>query len=278
MSRCTIKTRLTQFIARIPTLVLSLLVVSSSATRAEEQPPAKQWAILVAVRDYADPENNLRFTLEDATLVRRILIERAGVPADQILVFGDGKPAKFKPTLENLRREIPKFLGQVGRNDRVLVFYSGHGKHKGDESYLLPSDFRSNSDVSQACRSVNCAESLDNCPAAIKFLILDTCHAGNDKGPVGAEPAAEELVKDFVRTKPSRCVVLASCRASERSKEWPERQNGVFTYWFCRRSRARRTKTVTDSSPPTRSTRTHSSVLCTPSTRSSSRSRRLCGT
>ncbi len=236
MWRSSIEFLLSRAISRIPVLLMALLIVGSPTFCAQDQTPAKQWAVLIAVREYADPENNLRFTLEDAKLVRQILIERAGVPSNQILVFGDEAPAKFKPTLENLRREIPKFLApdQVGKSDRVLIFYSGHGLREGGETYLVPSDFGRDSKVSQALPIHELRAALDQCSAAIKFLILDTCHAGSDKSPVYGEPAPEDLVKDFVRTKPTRCVVLASCKASERSKEWPERHNGVFTYWFCR--------------------------------------------
>ena len=104
----------------------------------------------------------------------------------------------------------------------------------GDTTYLVPSDLANDAPVSKALPILELRDILEKCRSAIKFLILDTCHAGTDKGPSREEPSAEDLVKDFVRSKPSRCVVLASCKAAERSKEWPERRNGVFTYWFCR--------------------------------------------
>lgn len=74
---------------------------------------------------------------------------------------------------------------------------------------------------------------LAQCRARIKFLILDCCHAGAAKGPAKAEVDAELLAKDIVRERVGGCVVLASCRAEERSYEWPERQQSIFTYWLC---------------------------------------------
>ena len=40
--------------------------------------------------------------------------------SDQVLVLGDGAPAKARPTLGTLRTEVPAFLAKVGREDRVL--------------------------------------------------------------------------------------------------------------------------------------------------------------
>ena len=40
------------------------------------------------------------------------------------------------PTLANLRREVPKFLARVGKDDRVIVFYAGHGFLRGGKTYL----------------------------------------------------------------------------------------------------------------------------------------------
>src|SRR5947208_2563390 len=75
----------------------------------------KQWAVLIAVQKYKNPEYDLSYTLNDLKALKKILIQRAGMPASHILELSDDAPAGRKPTLANIRKELPKFLAKMGK-------------------------------------------------------------------------------------------------------------------------------------------------------------------
>src|SRR5437016_2545720 len=100
----------------------------------------EQWAILIGVKEHKNEELNLSFSVEDVKRLKEVLLVRAGMPAGHILELTDEAPDACKPTRANLRRAVPAFLQKVARDDRILVFFSGHGfRHEG-KTYLVTRD------------------------------------------------------------------------------------------------------------------------------------------
>jgi hypothetical protein len=215
-------------------LALLSLFLALPSTPAPAAEPPEQWAVLIGVQDHDKPAYNLKFTGNDVARLRQTLVERAGMDPRNILQMTDGTEDR-KPTLANLRRELPRFLAQAGPEDRVLIFFSGHGVPSGGKTYLVPRDF--NLDRAAQCGLAidEVRQMLGDCKARVKFLILDCCHAeGGGKAPApGSLPAADVARSVRVQEMPGT-VVLASCKAEERSWEWIARKQGVFTYWLCR--------------------------------------------
>lgn len=201
------------------------------SAKAAEAP--RQWALLIGVQSHEDSSLTLRFPSRDVEAVAKVLLDRAGVPADRILTMTDESPPTLRPTLENLRREVPRFLTQAAAQDQVVILFSGHGLMFDGETRLIPRDFRKASPTETSLPASELRTALANCSAQTKFLVLDCCHAGGAKGP-GAGLSAEAFAKSVVREPIAGCVVLASCRAEEQSWEWAERRQGVFAWWLCR--------------------------------------------
>jgi uncharacterized caspase-like protein len=249
-----------RWLCLLPLLGLLLTVASAQA----DEPP-RQWAVLIGVQKHANPLFNLHFPTNDVLALRKVLVERAALPAERILQLADldeiGKENKARlPTLANLRRELPAFLAKVGKNDRVLVFFSGHGiAHKG-QTYLVPRDFDAKAPADSGLPITELRSALKDCKAPVKFLLLDCCHAGNDRAPGDASLDAEKVARSLGVKEVPGCVVLASCRADEKSYEWPGRKQGVFTYWLCRALEAPPpAATARSPSPPSTTTFTNAS-------------------
>lgn len=218
-----------------PCLLAGIFMLSAElmpAATAAETP--RQWALLIGVQAHDDASLNLRFTSRDVECLETILLERAGVPRSHVLSMTDASSATWQPTLENLRREVPRFLNQAAPEDQVLIFFSGHGETFDGETYLIPRDFRRASPTATSLPARELRTALANCPAQVKFLVLDCCHAGGTKETGNTDLSAETLAKSIVRERVAGCVVLASCRAEEKSWEWAERRQGVFAWWLCR--------------------------------------------
>ncbi len=210
--------------------MLTLLAIST-ALAADDGGP-KQWAVLIGVQEHEDARLNLRYTANDVRVLRQVLVDRAGIPESRILAMSDDSPQQKQPTLANLRREVPRFLAQADPEDQVLVFFSGHGELFEQKTYLIPKDFK-HPDPKTALPAAELRKALDACPAAVKLLVIDSCHAGGARSGETTLPA-EALARSVVSERVAGCVVLASSRADEKSWEWPQRQQGIFSYWLCR--------------------------------------------
>ncbi|MBI1902422.1 MAG: caspase family protein [Planctomycetia bacterium] len=216
--------------ACVVALALSISKLASAAP-----PSGEQWAVLIAVQKHDEATlNNVQFTINDAQLVRKTLVDRAALASDHILEMTDDSPKELRPTLANLRRELPGFLKKAAAGDRVVIYFSGHGHlEQAGQAYLVPSDFRRDAPAQSALPIAEVRQLLSDCKAGVKFLILDCCHAGGAKDAAGGV-AAETLAKSLEPDKVAGCVVLASCKVDENSWEWTQRQHGIFTYWLCR--------------------------------------------
>jgi uncharacterized caspase-like protein len=117
-------------------MVVAAVCLLHNSARAEPQ----QWAVIIAVEKHADSRLNLQYTLNDAKQVRKTLLTRAGMPADHILEMTDESPADLRPALNNLRRELRRFLARAGAQDHLIIFFSGHGFLVQNQTYLVAWD------------------------------------------------------------------------------------------------------------------------------------------
>jgi hypothetical protein len=203
--------------------------------RAEPARPARQKALLIAVQKHDDPRLNLSVTLQDSHALAKTLMERAGIPRGNLLLMNDEAPPEFRPTLVNLRRELRDFFEGAGPDDRLMIYFSGHGVIQDGQTFLVPADIDLKDIARTALPGAEVREALAQCPAKVKFLILDCCQAGGEKAlPDPSVIVPQVIAKGLELQRVSGCVVLASCQAQEKSYEWPERHQSVFTYWFCR--------------------------------------------
>jgi uncharacterized caspase-like protein len=215
------------------TLVLGLSAFTHfPATARSAEEVGETWALLIGVSKYDEPGMNLPFAGADVKRLHETLEKRADLVYVNIREMTHESEARFRPTRANLRREIPAFLKQVQRQDRLIVFFSGHGVMSGDRAYLMTSDART-ARVSETALAVeDLRDALKNCPARSKFLILDCCHSGAKFGVRRLTGEGFGPVLDL--KKLPGVVVLASCKEDEASFEWAERRQSLFTYWLCR--------------------------------------------
>lgn len=201
-----------------------------AAERAGEQ--GQTWAILIGVERYHRLPP-LTCTTNDVHVLARTLEERGGVSPRHIVKFVDNAESESRRNLKaSLKSNLPKWIARPGENDRLIVYFSGHG-FQDDEGklYLGPIDCdRENLEATGL--SVNwLREQLAECKAAFKMLILDSCHAGTEKG--GDQKTgltARELVEPFRELQ--GIVTLASSTADEKSIVWEAKGQSLFSYWL----------------------------------------------
>ncbi len=119
-----------------PVLCLLIPLVGSKYLQADSPVESKQWVVLVGVAKHDDQQiNDLKYTLDDVRALREIVLRRGRTSSDNVLELSDN--VDKKPTLTNLRGELPRFLARVGKDDRVLIHFSCHGFLDDVGTYLI---------------------------------------------------------------------------------------------------------------------------------------------
>jgi formylglycine-generating enzyme required for sulfatase activity len=192
-----------------------------------------RWAVVIGINNYLDPTiPDLQFCVSDARLMARTLATRCGYEMRRILLLvDDQEKAHLRPLGINLRMQIADWLKNVRDDDTVVVFYSGHGfLDQQGQGFLAPQDCERNRLELTGFRVSELRDLLHQSPATQKLVILDCCHAGSAKSGDLSGPSSQELSLAF--RKAEGLVTLASCRKNERSQEWEDKQQGLFTYFL----------------------------------------------
>ena len=227
---------------------LAILVAAAAAVAAAQQtgrdlrlekdtPPAaipaaptipRSYALVVGIGAYKNlPENlQLRYSERDAEAIYSILISAEGgnFPAENVR-----RLVGPKATLANIRRELEEWLpGVAGDDDRVLIYFAGHGFVYQGKGYLAPWDF-------DAGNIAGTGYPMDRLGSVIgskirakwKVLLTDSCHSG----AITPEENAQ-LNRNLLDLNRSLFSLTAS-RDRERSFESPDwgGGHGIFTYY-----------------------------------------------
>ena len=161
----------------------SFQVAKSTAPTAEKVPVstgyANSWAVVIGIDDYARWPK-LQYAVRDAQSVRETLIDKFGFAAERVVTLKNAEA-----TRNNILAAFHDKLahGGVQRNDRIFVFFAGHGATRKlssgrDLGYIVPVD----SDPAQFATDAipmteiqNIAESLT---AKHAFFVMDACYSG----------------------------------------------------------------------------------------------------
>jgi len=193
-----------------------------------------------------------------AVLRDKLMKPPMNFPATQIYELSDGippgKPTKSHSTHKSvLEATITDFLETSRKQDRVLVFFSGHAASIEEKSYLVPPD----SNIKQVDSLIPLKwvyDQLAACKAQQKILILDVFRfspsrgievASTGEGEDGAMP--EGFDKD-VLNPPAGVQVWCACQKEQSSVELEA--GGAFMQAFCRSLQGSELKGIADPNQP----------------------------
>ena len=188
------------------------------------------YALVVGVSKYTNLDASLQLDSpeKDAQAVYQVLISQAGgafPPENVHVLLGP------KATLENIRHEIEVWLPSVAQsNDRVVVFFAGHGFVKDGRGYLAPSDVDPSRLDATAYPMARLGQVLaTQVKANWKVLLADACHSGK----INPETTNEKLDQQFSGL-PKDFLTLTAATERERSYEDPNLSTGygLFSYYL----------------------------------------------
>jgi hypothetical protein len=138
-------------------------------------------AIIIGISNYKE-ETPLANAYNDAAAIKRVLQEKYDFKNVTTLFNEEATGEKIREMLQDTLRDESR----IGHKDRVLIYYSGHGKLRRDidvggeernTGYIIPYDSRlgrygSSIEMDDLIRSVQ------GCKAKHILLILDCCYSG----------------------------------------------------------------------------------------------------
>lgn len=192
----------------------------------------RSYALIVGVSAYANipQEQHLQFSERDAEAIYSILISPEG---GNFRAENVHKLIGPRATLANLKYELEEWLPSVaGDEDRVLIYYAGHGFYRDGRAYLAPYDIRMES-IPQTGYPMQQLGRVFSAQirGKHKILLTDSCHSG------AITPAADaELIHRQLLDLSKSLFLLTASRDRERSFESPEwgGGHGIFTYYVVR--------------------------------------------
>lgn len=188
----------------------------------------RSWAVVVGISQYSKlgPDKQLHYTERDAQSIYTTLISPEGgsFKAENVHVLTGGKA-----TLAGLRHEIDEWLPSVAKeDDRVLIYFAGHGFVYQGQGYLAPSDIDLNNIQGTGYPMRELGDVVGNkIHAHWKILLTDACHSG------AISPEDSQSLNHTLVGLRNSLFSLTASRDREVSFESPDLDggHGVFTYY-----------------------------------------------
>jgi len=154
--------------------------VAATPAPAATQPYHDSWAAIIGIDNYVNWQK-LQYAVHDANGVKDLLVQKYNFKPDHIFTLFDQQAT---------RESILSLLGDkladpnmVQREDRVLVFYAGHGATRklasGRElGYIIPVDADLSNYEGSAISMTNFQDISEAIPAKHVLFVMDSCYSG----------------------------------------------------------------------------------------------------
>ncbi len=187
-------------------------------------PNLKVWAVVIGIAAY-NHMPTLRYTDDDAYRMYAFLKSPEGGAVDdehiRILIDEEATKDKIVATMQDV-------FGRAGKNDLVMLYYSGHGL-KGS---FIPIDYDG---LDNKLPHEEVSEILRQSPAKYKLCIADACHSGSLVAMKGE--SAEGTLANYYRTlaqSQAGTALIMSSKSEETSLESNGLRQGVFSHFLIR--------------------------------------------
>lgn len=184
----------------------------------------RRYAVVIGINDYADSKiPDLKYAESDAkSLYATLTNPKIGkFPKNNVtLLLGKAAtPSAIKAAFWKLRG--------IGKDDLVIIFYSGHGAKEGDEAFwvtqnadhkALPATSLTNSEIRKYLRKI---------PTERMVILLDCCYAASTVKKSLDDPS--RLFGDF---HGKGRVTIAGSAANQEALEYEDKKAGVFTHFL----------------------------------------------
>lgn len=190
------------------------------------------WALVIGINQYKNwPQ--LSYAVNDAKGVRQVLMEQFGFEEDKVFTLLDAEA-----TRENIVSHLAETLSdpnKIKENDRVFVFYAGHGMTRVLPSgrnlgYIVPVDAALNQFHSKSISMTHLQDFSDMIPAKHLYFVMDSCYSGIALTR-GAGSLVQSKYLDEVSSRFARQILTAGGADQEVADGGPN-GHSIFTWSF----------------------------------------------
>lgn len=190
------------------------------------------WAIIVGIDRYSDQRiDPLSYAVADAEAISE-LIQKYGFPEENIALLTNEEATRI-----NFIQTFTELSEKTGENDRILVYWAGHGETEqvaqGDEGYLIPYDADLDG-LAYSALSMDILSSLSRRPKAKHQLFLvDACYGGlaANKRSSGTANKPNQFMLDVISNAKAIQIITAGGK-DQVVVESPQWGHSAFTKAF----------------------------------------------
>ena len=180
-------------------------VATPTADASAEKPAisaayGNSWAVLIGIDGYAKWPK-LQYAVRDEQALRQTLIEKFGFAADHVFSLENAEA-----TRNNILATFHDRLahGGVGKDDRIFVFFAGHGATRRlssgrDLGYIVPADSDPNQFATDAIPMTEIQNIAESLTAKHMLFVMDACYSGLGLTRGGASAYLRENARRIAR-------------------------------------------------------------------------------
>lgn len=188
------------------------------------------WAVIIGINKYTNWPP-LDYAVNDANSIRDLLVDKFDFDPDHIFLLIDEAA-----TLKKIKDTLSDLSEKVGKNDRVLIYFSGHGQsldleNGGQMGFLIPVDGSTkNSRLYSSSLAMSDIKAIsDFIPAKHILYLVDACYSGLLASTQKGLSTNDKLYLRQITLARGRQIITAGGKG-EVSYERPEWGHGAFTY------------------------------------------------
>lgn len=188
--------------------------------------------ISIGINHYSDNYEfgNLNKCINDAIEIYNVFQKVTPLNLNKeksILMISDenGRSTSKNEVISNIK-EVCK---EVTQDEKLVLFFSGHGHVLGNDNYLVPSNYGKVTKEELLCIN-EVVNILEESKARVKVILLDACCSGViDKKSKGLTGASFKYMKDYIENTRAT-VIMAACGKNESAtEESPNSKLSLFT-------------------------------------------------
>ncbi|MCR8633481.1 caspase family protein [Paenibacillus radicis (ex Xue et al. 2023)] len=194
------------------------------------QPKYKNsWAIVIGINEYTHV-GRLGYACNDAQAIADLLINDFNFPAENVTLLLDADATKA-----NIMRHFLKHAnGNTGADDRLVVFYAGHGHtitgNRGEIGFLIPVDGTID-DISTFIRWDELTRNAELFLAKHVLFVMDACYGGLAITR-SLQPGSTRFLKDMLRRYTRQVLTAGKANETVADAGGPIPGHSIFTGHF----------------------------------------------
>lgn len=187
----------------------------------------KSWAIVIGIDDYAKWPK-LEYASHDAQAIADTLTGQFGFPSSQMIVLKNREA-----TRNNILAAFHDRLadGRTQKNDRVFVFFAGHGATRRlasgrDLGYIIPADSDPGEFATDAIAMTDIQNIAESLQAKHVLFVMDACYSG--LGLTRSGPGSSAFLRENARRTARQ--MLTAGGADQQVADSGPNGHSVFTW------------------------------------------------